>query len=69
MGTNEVLETVKTRVFNCARCGEDHDDLIFVKMVGKPIMVEDFEYAWWALCPVTRDPLIMRTGGDDDDGQ
>lgn len=60
MGTNEVLETVKTDVFHCARCEEDHMDVTFVKMKGHPVEIEGWKYGWWALCPVTRDPILLR---------
>ena len=67
MGTSQRLETIKVDVYECARCGEDHADLIFIKMAGEPISVEGFKYGWWTLCPVTRDPLIMRR--DDDNNE
>lgn len=48
-------------VKHCARCGQDHDDLHYKKFVN-PIYDDDgTEWGWWATCPTTGDPILMRT--------
>lgn len=45
---------------HCARCGNDHDNLLFVKFVNP---IEDSDgtvWAWWAECPETKDPVLMK---------
>lgn len=47
-------------VQNCARCGEDHAELNYVRFV-RPIEDDDGTvWAWWATCPNTGDPVLMR---------
>lgn len=40
----------------CQRCGKTHEMLRFVPLYN-PID----EYKWWALCPATKQPILMRT--------
>ncbi len=46
---------------NCVRCGDRHDRLEVVAF-WQPILDEDdgFAYRWWAPCPTTGDPILMR---------
>lgn len=50
-------------VFNvngCARCSHDHVDLPF-KHFERPIIDGDgTQWDWWALCPVTAEPILLR---------
>lgn len=58
---NELVTTVQ----NCARCGETHEDLSFTKFSKYPI--EDIDgtvYNYWALCPITREPILLRIAND-----
>lgn len=43
----------------CARCGESHEYLSFSKIAGNPI--DDYNY--WALCPVSKSPVLMKITG------
>ena len=50
----------ETPVYRCARCGKDHEHIVFVHINGDPITDEDGTmWDWWALCPVTGDPILM----------
>lgn len=44
----------KVTVLNCQRCGKTHTDLKF-----KPLKNPADEWDWWAMCPATRQPLLM----------
>lgn len=60
MGNNETnQERLVTDVNHCARCGENHLQLTFIKFTGRPVFDERGDYDYWALCPVTRDPLLL----------
>lgn len=38
----------------CQRCGQDHSKLKFQPLTNP---VDSFE--WWALCPVTQEPILL----------
>ncbi len=47
-------------VQHCARCGADHRALEYVRF-EQPIEDDDGTvWAWWATCPNTGDPVLMR---------
>lgn len=57
----EVKPTCRVTVQNCQRCGETHD--LEFQTLSNPAD----EFTWWALCPATREPLLMyveEEGGD-----
>lgn len=45
----------------CARCGQDHDKLVF-QPFKEP---EHSVHVAWALCPVHREPILLREKDDD----
>jgi len=47
---------ITTDVKNCARCGSDHEDMVFIRMQN-PI---DPEYPFWALCPKGYGPILLQ---------
>lgn len=48
-------------VIQCARCGRDHDGVIFYEF-GRPIVDSDGTvWDWWGLCPTTGDPILLRS--------
>lgn len=51
-------DTITTTVRICARCAKDHEAVLFKKFVGNPI---NGIYDYWAICPETGDPILMRT--------
>lgn len=58
---SERTEDVK----HCARCGQDHDRIIFYEF-GRPIVDEDGTvWDWWATCPNTGDPILLRSDRAD----
>ena len=45
----------------CARCGKDHDDLLFKEFV-RPIAdayPDGLPWTHWAMCPVNKDPIVL----------
>lgn len=54
-------------VDGCARCGQDHDTLHY-KEFANPIEDDDGTiWAYWATCPITGDPVLMRKLADYDE--
>jgi len=48
--------------FHCNRCGQDHKDVEFRQLSGERRGI------YWALCPVTGEPVLLRVealGGDE----
>lgn len=43
---------------NCARCGENHDKIWFSRLT-RPMLCDGLVNNYWAICPVTREPIIM----------
>lgn len=41
-------------VRGCARCNEDHEQLVFLKL-GQPCQ----EWTHWAVCPTTNEPILL----------
>jgi hypothetical protein len=41
-------------VQSCARCGKDHDELAFKKLI-RPAA----EWTHWAECPTTYEPILL----------
>lgn len=45
---------------DCARCGQDHEQLEF-KSLTRPVEYHgESIYQLWALCPVSGEPILMR---------
>ncbi len=52
---------LKINITHCARCGQDHAQLEFVRFSNKPIIdLEGIAWDWWAICPVANDPILMK---------
>lgn len=51
----QLVVTVK----HCARCGEDHENLIF-SLLANP---QD-EWKYWALCPDSHQPVLLKVTED-----
>lgn len=47
-------------VLHCARCKQDHAKLIFKKF-AIPILDNDGEWGFWSLCPVSGDPILLKS--------
>lgn len=43
----------------CARCGNDHSHIEFVRMT-RPLVLDGSELTHWATCPETGEPILMR---------
>ncbi len=46
---------VITDVKRCARCQDDHDGVVFCRLYNP-----SDEYEWWAHCPTTWQPILMK---------
>lgn len=47
------------RVGACARCGGDHEDVVF-KAFDRPVIVDGTpRYHRWGTCPASHDPILM----------
>lgn len=58
------LKTVVTTVIGCARCGNDHEAIEF-KRFEIPIKDDDGLWEYWALCPVSGDPILLKKTVDN----
>ena len=54
---NKLTITIK----RCARCGQDHENLIFEEFIDKPI---DIDYNYWAMCPGMKQPILLKLYDD-----
>ncbi len=52
------MEEVTYNVKSCARCGQDHDNLIFKKFKN-PFIFKNVEIEYWALCPICHEPILL----------
>jgi hypothetical protein len=48
-------------VHSCARCGGEHTALQFKTFTYNPIGVEAKVFEFWAMCPETEEPIILRS--------
>jgi hypothetical protein len=55
-----VIKFRKSTIYHCARCGETHKKLRFKQAVNPIISEDGTTWEWWALCPNTGDPVLMR---------
>lgn len=47
-------------VRHCARCGQDHERVVFEKF-HQPVVDDDgTAWEWHGVCPVTSEPILMR---------
>jgi hypothetical protein len=60
-------ETREVKIEYCARCEEDHREIVFYKFKGKPIEIEGERFAYWGWCPSLLEPLILRVEEDEED--
>ena len=51
---------LSVNVVKCARCGQDHPELQFHKIMGSQITCEGLIFTHWAQCPTTIDPILLR---------
>lgn len=52
-----------TDVSNCARCGYNHKQLVFVKLINP--MEDGWEY--WSMCPELEEPILLKIVGENFD--
>lgn len=64
------MEEIRAKyIDNCARCGDDHADVVFKKL-RRPIEDADGNtlYTHWAPCPYTCEPILMRVIVEEGEG-
>jgi hypothetical protein len=52
--TKVIISSIK----NCARCGGNHEDLVFNKL-RRPTQTPE-KWSHWASCPKTKEPILLR---------
>lgn len=52
-------ELITVTIHNCARCGGDHEMVVFSKL-AEPVDI-DGECTHWALCPAIGEPILLET--------
>jgi hypothetical protein len=55
MGSNKLYTVVDIK--KCARCGQDHDKMSFLKFTKPPL---ESHYTHFCICPQTLEPVLMR---------
>ena len=48
----------------CARCGNNHNNLLFMKF-NNPVIIRNVMMDYWSTCPVTSEPILMNASEDD----
>lgn len=48
---------LKMNIRKCARCGEDHDNLVFFALT-RPFETTTLNYRYWAPCPTNGQPIL-----------
>jgi hypothetical protein len=43
---------------NCARCGNDHRNVVFKQFEGKYVSMDGFDYQYWGWCPTNLEPIL-----------
>ncbi len=59
-------ETRKVKIEYCARCDEDHREVVFTKFIGNPISCDGDDFAYWGWCPSFLEPIIYSVGEDEE---
>jgi hypothetical protein len=47
-------------VVNCARCDTTHESLVFKRFLSPVRRCDTLLYTHWSICPVTREPILLR---------
>jgi len=47
-------------VRSCARCGQDHEDMVF-----EPLSNASDEWEWWGMCRTNQQPVLLRDVPDN----
>jgi hypothetical protein len=55
----QAVPPFRTDVKNCARCGGNHDQLLFCKFQQAPP-----DHTHWASCPATDEPILLKIVDD-----
>lgn len=52
-------QTIKIDIFRCARCEQVHIQLEFKKLQKPFIDSDGMGFEVWALCPLSREPILL----------
>ena len=56
---DDTAEVIIVSVKRCARCGGDHDNMVF-KRLAKPVDMDGM-CTHWVMCPTNQEPILMET--------
>lgn len=56
----------RTAIFNCARCGKDHTNLLFVPFKTPDGTKSPFETTHYSSCPTNGEPIMLIRNGEED---
>ncbi len=59
----EKPEIVVTDVKHCARCRQDHKDLLFKALTHPVVDSDGTVWEWYTLCPVNHEPILLMGKG------
>ena len=59
--------SITRRIDYCARCGEDHRNIVFHRFQGNFISSDGNDFQYWGWCPRYLEPIIYHAGENDED--
>lgn len=54
-----VTEGKVISVTHCARCGGDHEAIVFSRLRRPLFLAKGRRLSWWALCPTFDEPILL----------
>lgn len=57
--TGDEPDEIQLDIQRCARCGGDHDGLIFLKLLRPAVIDDTLVATHWSLCPSNGQPIMM----------
>lgn len=56
------MKTMTIDICGCQRCQQNHRDVKFQRLANPTD-----DWRWWATCPVTRQPILLRVVEEPED--
>jgi hypothetical protein len=50
---------VNVNIRNCARCGQDHNNLEFTRFKGNLVECSGSTWKYWGMCPIHNEPVLL----------
>lgn len=57
---------IKTTIHNCARCGQNHEDLEFLLFENPIEDTDGTVWNYWSVCPTNNEPILLKVKQIDD---